>query len=545
MVQKAANFIGIVLVILLGGLIVSGWMKTMHAGEARLEGRRTVSIALPDGYGAMERAPAVFDHEIHIPETGDDGCLASGCHSIGADGYMSLKVYTPADGDTAKKIADEYHDNCIGCHEDRGEGPGAKECGECHVVSPRYESLPFYSREMDLRQHQKHVDVMDEDCSACHHVYDENKDELVYVEGEESSCRDCHDGSAGYEDAPAMRTVAHQRCIACHMDYEDKVDETGPIDCEGCHGEPDDRPPVMDMTNVPRLEAGQEDTPLILADDSAGDLNFKAVPFNHINHEKHVKNCRTCHHQLLERCDECHTLEGDEKGGNIKLAEAFHDEDSSHSCVGCHASEMDRQECDVCHGSMVPGPSDDACDTCHTGPLSPDMQNVMLDENMTPVRLVMEPDTLIPEDTLLAGVDDTFGIDEINGELDPVEFPHKEIIHIMNDLIGSNRLANVFHGDRTVVCRACHHHSPADEAPPSCARCHGEPFDPREPDKPGLRAAFHLECIGCHREMQGREGVELPHFRDCSGCHHDEGAALPSDLPPDELKAGIHEKLTD
>ena len=243
-----------------------------------------------------------------------------------------------------------------------------------------------------------------------------------------------------------------------------------------------------------------------------------------------AKNCRVCHHESLEKCSNCHTLEGDEKGGNVKLANAFHEVTSTHSCVGCHETQKKKEECAVCHGSMVKGPSDSSCDTCHIGPLSPDMKEVMLADNMTPVRMVREPDSVIPASTLLEDVPETFDIDVIQDELDPVEFPHTEIIYKMNNVIGNDKLANVFHGDDPVVCAACHHHSPLGEKPPTCAKCHADPFDPREPNKPGIRAAFHIQCIECHRDMQDMEGIELPDYRDCAGCHKDEDAALPAML---------------
>jgi hypothetical protein len=88
-------------------------------------------------------------------------------------------------------------------------------------------------------------------------------------------------------------------------------------------------------------------------------------------------------------------------------------------------------------------------------------------------------------------------------------------------------------------CTDCHHHTTGGPpAEPTCARCHansGEsetvgcsechssaPFaaqnlqtmedpDLYHIDKPGLKGAYHLNCIGCHREVYGPVG--------CQDCH--------------------------
>ena len=88
-------------------------------------------------------------------------------------------------------------------------------------------------------------------------------------------------------------------------------------------------------------------------------------------------------------------------------------------------------------------------------------------------------------------------------------------------------------------CSDCHHHTTGTgPAAPTCARCHdgteegdsvsctdchaAEPFsqenlkemeDPEifHIDKPGLKGAYHLNCVGCHQEVSGPTG--------CQDCH--------------------------
>jgi hypothetical protein len=90
-----------------------------------------------------------------------------------------------------------------------------------------------------------------------------------------------------------------------------------------------------------------------------------------------------------------------------------------------------------------------------------------------------------------------------------------------------------------VECAACHHHTTGDvPAEASCARCHNgsegavtvlcsdchvaRPFLHKNllklespeifhVDKPGLKGAYHLKCVGCHQESGGPTG--------CQDCH--------------------------
>ncbi len=88
--------------------------------------------------------------------------------------------------------------------------------------------------------HEKHVEALgDESCAKCHHVYDEEKHELVYEEGEETGCADCH----GFKDEkmadgsikPSLMNAYHINCIKCHRELAKAHKETGPYTCGECH----------------------------------------------------------------------------------------------------------------------------------------------------------------------------------------------------------------------------------------------------------------------------------------------------------------------
>lgn len=122
-----------------------------------------------------------------------------------------------------------------------------------------------------------------------------------------------------------------------------------------------------------------------------------------------------------------------------------------------------------------------------------------------------------------AGIPDQVTIDPLQQYYSPVLFNHAMHISNLKD------------------CGLCHHHTTgAQVTDPNCVRCHknsgaqpvvsckgchlANPFSPtalkqqrdQQPplyhrDKPGLKAAYHLSCLGCHKKMGGPVG--------CQDCH--------------------------
>ena len=84
--------------------------------------------------------------------------------------------------------------------------------------------------------HVIHSDnLADAGCGVCHHNPDGNTGELVYIEGEELSCSECHEAQKEI-DKPALREAFHASCTKCHRDMiRTKKRTTGPTTCGGCH----------------------------------------------------------------------------------------------------------------------------------------------------------------------------------------------------------------------------------------------------------------------------------------------------------------------
>jgi DnaJ-class molecular chaperone len=81
--------------------------------------------------------------------------------------------------------------------------------------------------------------------------------------------------------------------------------------------------------------------------------------------------------------------------------------------------------------------------------------------------------------------------------------------------IKNNKLANYFHHEKGTICQGCHHNSPAAKKPPTCGSCHSRPFNEKDPFKPGLMAAYHRQCMECHKAME----IKKPVSTNCTACH--------------------------
>jgi hypothetical protein len=464
----------------------------------------------------LDRPSVQFPHDLHtdaMTERGEDCTL---CHVVQDDGYL-FATYKPLVDAGEQEAMDLYHEDCIDCHQEMaGEGAkaGPVACGDCHRRRPTYISYrqPFG---LDNSLHYRHVQAVKDECKACHHVYDEAAEKLVYVEGKESSCRDCHRQETE-KNRSAFRVAAHQACIGCHREPppEIQTESLGPQQCGGCHDR-ERQLAIEVIEELPRLKRNQPDFVLI----SAAEADLEAsklgtVPFSHVSHEEFTGSCRTCHHETLQRCSECHLLTGSDKADGVMLQRAMHDMMSDHSCVGCHEAEKSTPACAGCHVLMTQADLPErACTICHAGPEPQLLDSVggryrsLDDFRPTPAEIALSfAPSEIPE-TVTIGV--------ISDEYEPSVMPHRKIVETLSARIKESRIATHFHGHEDVVCQGCHHQSPIGEEPPLCENCHGMEFDQANPLKPGLRAAYHLQCLSCHKAME----IEEP--KDCAGCHRE------------------------
>lgn len=259
------------------------------------------------------------------------------------------------------------------------------------------------------------------------------------------------------------------------------------------------------------------------------------VAFNHSVHEKWMaragKDCIVCHHTGDPvACTTCHTVEGKAEGGFIPLEKAMHTPkvaprkgNTPASCVSCHESRLAQRDCAGCHTTLVKNVRNEAwCAVCHlpskamtaedmqqgiAGTL-PERRNEALASEIELSRKMADywPATKGPQKVI---------IDSLAGKYEPSVFNHKAHVLSLMGRIKDSKLASAFHTEPATLCVTCHHNSPPSLTPPKCSSCHTKTIDPAAPKRPALMAAFHLQCMSCHKDMK----VSRPRNTDCTTCH--------------------------
>ncbi len=262
---------------------------------------------------------------------------------------------------------------------------------------------------------------------------------------------------------------------------------------------------------------------------------MRPVVFNHYVHENAVDNCESCHHTGdTVTCSSCHTVEGSADGNFITLERAMHatniakrgdDTTTPASCVSCHTQNLERRECAGCH-TLIPEPprTEVYCASCHdvTPKMTKEqfMQGVQ-GELSAEENLALATETVFMREQVKATpldphkIPQKVVIDDLSNEYKGNIFNHKRHYSSLVKRIGEDKLAAAFHSNPLALCSACHHQSPPSATPPKCITCHSPKIDPTTPERPALKAAYHLQCMSCHDAMQ----VARPQNTSCTTCH--------------------------
>ncbi len=133
------------------------------------------------------------------------------------------------------------------------------------------------------------------------------------------------------------------------------------------------------------------------------------------------------------------------------------------------------------------------CKTCHTCDV-PTKQNPCLVECPREVMVTVHQSAEKGPDVVK--------IDKLADKYLPVTFSHK--VHAqMSDMSGG--------------CKGCHHFNTAGPIL-SCEDCHSVERKRDDISKPDLQAAYHRQCINCHKEWSGNS--------DCNSCHLPKGSTI-------------------
>jgi hypothetical protein len=573
--------LGFCLVLLVGGtgLIYSGEPANQDPGDGV---RLPVVIGYTGSSDTLERPEVTFDHDRHtkaLKQVKKADCKV--CHVLEEknDRVTEKKVQTfkfpkvTYDARDKDSIRDVYHAVCGDCHRKRAKagkksGPDIGLCGKCHVRKAEIKKVAWaWAPIFNYAVHDRHVGAIDKltkpvkalpkvireigaagdsnktdtavakKCYMCHHIYDEKRKYLIHKKDTENSCKACHK-EKDEKNARSMKMVAHAQCIGCHMELAEATKKElvehekkelaektkkkfGPFECKGCHGKHEILKAEA-IAKIPRLVRGQKDVVDVFLKDPKKDpkaTRMKLVPFNHKAHETRAQFCSSCHHYSLEKCVNCHTPSGDlKRGEGINFERAFHKFPAKQSCRGCHEVRKQEKECAGCHQWLTTEMPQRSCPICHRGTSEGKPIEV------APVPLVFDKEK-VPEKVTMKGLEKEFK---------PAEMPHQKITKKLTEISNNSSLARFFHVAKTpddqTLCEGCHHYSrePAAKKFPGCRACHSRPFDPRQVGKPGIMAAYHQQCIGCHKVMG-----QKPKALECDKCHalREPGKAVKVEIP--------------
>lgn len=477
--------------------------------------------------GEIEMPVVDFFHDKHTEALAKQNKSCETCHPVMKSPTTGLDLRSPkfkrAQDPGFQELTDLYHDGCLGCHKEMKAAvtdSGPVTCRECHTPRPRAESSrkPFG---FDRSLHYRHAKAAEEKCETCHHAYNETEKKLFYDKGQEGSCRHCHAPETAVDPKHlSMKEASHLACIGCHQtnkaqNIPDK--KVGPVNCGGCH-DPLAQAVVQKVEDIPRMKRNQPDASIISVDTPDLKGRMTSVPFNHKFHEENNDTCRVCHHAAMDSCVKCHTLTGSKESRGVQLEQAMHLAQSDRSCLGCHGLKQTAKPCAGCHEFIAKGrnnPSQAACVSCHLPTeelLPPGLTQP--EEGVLAMRLLEARPTLAGTFNV-EDVPEKVVINTIIDQYEAVELPHRKIVDALVKGLKDDSLGQYFHNGGGALCQGCHHNSPPSKKPPRCASCHGRPFDADNPTKPGLKGAYHIQCLGCHKAM----GLEKPVATACTECH--------------------------
>ncbi|MCP3898289.1 MAG: cytochrome c3 family protein [Desulfobacteraceae bacterium] len=512
-------------------LVAQTSLKTADTTDEKRSDILTIDIPSSPDHKDM---PAVnFLHDLHTKAVEGE---CSKCHDQ-KDGNTIFKFKRVKDVKD-QAFMDLYHDNCIKCHEDvkksgKKSGPQEAECRTCHNAKSNLTSS-WNELAFDRSLHFRHenskaipssIKTEETNCNVCHHKYNKKTEAIFYQKGEEESCIYCH-RDVVKDDTRALRNASHDSCVACHLTLKEKKTEAGPVNCIGCH-DITEQSKIKTVKDVPRLKRNQPDTVLItgwtpLENDLEKNKktissHMNPVAFDHKSHEQKNQSCKVCHHETLKKCNSCHTETGDEKGDFIKIGQAMHIADSTKSCIGCHNEKKQAKECAGCHFQMPEKAlKDNSCISCH----KVDAKSVAVEQMKNDIDKADIAKAAIAKDiqgyskVVENEIPETVIIKTLAKEYKPSKFPHRMMVKSIFKKAGESNMAKVFHTNEQNLCMGCHHNSPASLTPPQCASCHGKTPD-LETGKPGLKGAYHGQCITCHQKME----VKTVLATDCIKCH--------------------------
>jgi len=121
-------------------------------------------------------------------------------------------------------------------------------------------------------------------------------------------------------------------------------------------------------------------------------------------------------------------------------------------------------------------------------------------------------------------------MDELQDAYLPVPFDHK----------GHADMAEMTDG-----CVICHHYTPEGKEHPACKACHDIAVKGTGIRKPGLKGAYHRQCLNCHKDWIDTSDCGICHRRRASGPRIRDAASPSTDDILGRMKCPISEPETE
>lgn len=142
-------------------------------------------------------------------------------------------------------------------------------------------------------------------------------------------------------------------------------------------------------------------------------------------------------------------------------------------------------DCSGCHDCPKPTPSDPCLRICPRH------------EEAARLSPAIGPDVVI--------------LDDLEDLYVPVRFNHK----------AHARMAGMNSG-----CETCHHYTPPDAEHPACKDCHPREILHEDIAQPGLKGAYHRQCMSCHTEWDKDTACDVCHEKKAGGRLHGEATGI-------------------
>ena len=103
---------------------------------------------------------------------------------------------------------------------------------------------------------------------------------------------------------------------------------------------------------------------------------------------------------------------------------------------------------------------------------------------------------------------------DVGHKLTPERVPDIIILDELENLYDPARFTHKLHADMADMsegCVVCHHYTPTDVSHPPCKECHSPNLIHENIEQPGLKGAYHRQCMGCHQEWSDDTACEICH----------------------------------